>query len=189
MNYGPVLSFQVSCRCGLRPNARQIRLIAVWLSSVALAIDRVDQCVSAPGGRCSRVLTITSSTFPSVILRGWPGRGSSDSPSSRRSTNLARHLPTICGVTPSRAATCLFGVPSAQASTILDRSARAWAVVARRAHPCSICRSSPVSTSGALGRPVLAIRQVYHLYRELMTRDTSGSLLTRDVEVQAAACR
>ena len=62
MNWGSVDSFQVSVRCGLRPNARQIRLIAVWLIPVARAIDRVDQCVSWWGGGSSRVLTITAST-------------------------------------------------------------------------------------------------------------------------------
>jgi hypothetical protein len=36
-------------RCGLRPNARQIREIADWLIPVAAAVDRVDQCVSCPG--------------------------------------------------------------------------------------------------------------------------------------------
>jgi hypothetical protein len=37
--------------CGLRPNARQIRLTAVWLISVARAIDRVDQWVASTGLR------------------------------------------------------------------------------------------------------------------------------------------
>jgi hypothetical protein len=54
MNCGSVDSFQVCCRCGLRPNARQIREIAVWLIPVARAIDRVDQCVSWLGGGSSR---------------------------------------------------------------------------------------------------------------------------------------
>src|SRR4029453_10344658 len=58
MNSGSVDSFQVSTRCGLRPNARQIRDTAVWLSPTALAIERVDQCESWLSGACSRVLTI-----------------------------------------------------------------------------------------------------------------------------------
>jgi hypothetical protein len=58
---GSVLSFQVSIRCGLSSNARQIREIADWLMPVAAAIDRVDQCVSRPG-LSSSVLVITSST-------------------------------------------------------------------------------------------------------------------------------
>lgn len=43
MNNGSVDSFHVSTRCGCRPNARQIREIAVWDIPVAAAIDRVDQ--------------------------------------------------------------------------------------------------------------------------------------------------
>jgi hypothetical protein len=46
MNCGSDDSFQVWSRCGLRPNARQIRETAVWFRPVAFAIDRVDQCVS-----------------------------------------------------------------------------------------------------------------------------------------------
>jgi len=45
----------------LSANARQIRLIALWLIPVAAAIDRVDQCV-AFAGCCSSVFTITRST-------------------------------------------------------------------------------------------------------------------------------
>ena len=43
-NSGSVDSFHESTKCGLSPNARQIRDTAVWLSPTALAIDRVDQC-------------------------------------------------------------------------------------------------------------------------------------------------
>ena len=52
---------------------------------------------------------ITGSTCSSVIVRGAPGRGSSDRPSSRAARNRARHLPTVCRDTPSCAATALFG--------------------------------------------------------------------------------
>jgi hypothetical protein len=37
----------------------------------------------------------------SSIERGTPGRGSSWRPSSRCATKRARHLQTVCGVTPS----------------------------------------------------------------------------------------
>ncbi|MGH3794886.1 MAG: hypothetical protein ACRDSP_08350 [Pseudonocardiaceae bacterium] len=47
MNCGSVESFQVSTRCALSPNARQIREIADCDIPVAAAIDRVDQCVSS----------------------------------------------------------------------------------------------------------------------------------------------
>ncbi len=95
MNCGSVDNFQVSTRCGLSPKARQIREMAVWLSPVTLAICRVDQCVSWWGGGSSNVLVITSSTCSSVIVRGRPGRGSSDRPSSRWRTNRPRHLVTV----------------------------------------------------------------------------------------------
>ena len=82
MNCGSLESFHVSWRCGCKPNARQIRETAVWESPTSAAIDRVDQCV-ASFGVDSNVLTITSSTCASLIIRGRPGRGSSSSPSRR----------------------------------------------------------------------------------------------------------
>ena len=66
MNSGSGDSLKVSVRCGLSPNARQIRLIADWDMPVAAAIDRVDQCV-ASGGVSSNVLTITASRASSPI--------------------------------------------------------------------------------------------------------------------------
>jgi len=67
---------KASLWCGFSPNARQIRLTALWLIPVAAAIDRVDQCVAFVG--CdSSVFTITRSTSSSLIERGLPGRGSS----------------------------------------------------------------------------------------------------------------
>ena len=54
-------------------------------SSASTSASRPWACVSS-------VLTITSSTCSSVIVRGRPGRGSSISPSSRCSANRARHL-------------------------------------------------------------------------------------------------
>ncbi len=92
-----------------------------------------------------------------VIEGGRPGRGSSQSPSRRSVTNRARHLPTVAGAQPSRAATVLLSAPSAQASTIFDRSANACADLARRDQRTSCSRSPSLSTNSALGRPVLAI--------------------------------
>jgi hypothetical protein len=99
--------------------------MAVWLIPVARAIDRVDQWVSWWGGGSSSVLVITCSTWASLIVRGRPGRGSSDSPSKRPRTNRPRHLATVCGQIPNWSATAWLVWPSAQASTILQRSARA----------------------------------------------------------------
>ena len=141
---------------GLEPERRQIREIADCDIPVAAAIDRVDQCVSSPGPRSSRVLVITSSTCSSVIFRGAPGRGSSPRPSSREARNRPRHLRTVSRDTFSSAATAVTDLPSAQASTILDRNASACDVLRRRAHPSRTCRSSVLSTSGTsfgLGTP------------------------------------
>jgi hypothetical protein len=128
-----LLSFHVSCRCGCRPNARQIREIAVWVNPTSAAIDRVDQCV-ASFGEVSSVLVITRSTSSSLIVRGRPGRGSSSRPSSRYSTNRFRHFRTVPRLSPSRAATSMFVPPFAASSTIRDRLASACALVGRRAH-------------------------------------------------------
>jgi hypothetical protein len=94
MNCGSRDSFHACWRCGCSPNARQIRDTAVCVSPTSRAIDRVDQCV-ASRGVLSNVLTITSSTWASVIVLGRPGRGSSLSPSRRNSANRLRHLRTV----------------------------------------------------------------------------------------------
>jgi hypothetical protein len=152
MNCGSVDSFQVSARCGLRPNARQMRLTAVWLIPVARAIDRVDQWVASPGVS-SKVLTITRSTCSSVIVLGTPGLGSSLNPSNRRAANRPRHLPTVAACTPSRAPTSTLDSPWAQASTIRQRNANAWLLVPRRAHRSRVWRSSSVKVICTVGRP------------------------------------
>ncbi len=103
---------------------------------VAAAIDRVDQCASAPGPGSSTVLVTTSSTCSSVIVRGAPGRGSSDKPSRREAWNRDRHLRTVSRDTFRPAATAVTDAPSAQASTIRERCASAWDVLRR----CSVLR-------------------------------------------------
>ena len=80
----------------MRPNARQMACTEDRETPTASAIDRVDQCV-APTGADSRVRTITSSTLASPMVRGAPGRGSSQSPSRRRSANRERHFATVAG--------------------------------------------------------------------------------------------
>jgi hypothetical protein len=47
----------------------------------------------------------------------------------------------------------LFNWPSAAANTIRHRNARAWADLGRRAHRCSVSRSSSLSSIAAVGRP------------------------------------
>src|ERR1019366_5518656 len=54
-NSGSLESLKVSCRCGCRPNARQMRETAVCDRRASRAIERVLQCV-APSGTLSRGL-------------------------------------------------------------------------------------------------------------------------------------
>ncbi len=107
MNCGSGDSLNSSARWGLRPNAPpQMACTDDGEMPTALAIDRVDQCV-ASGGADSKVSTITLSTAASSMVRGGPGRGSSQSPSRRRSANRERHLAAVAGWHPSSAAMSL----------------------------------------------------------------------------------
>lgn len=84
-------SVNVSVRCGCSENARQMRLTVLRLRPDAAPSDGVDQWV-ASGGVDSSVMVSKRSTSASPTLRGVPDRGSSTSPSSRRSTKRCRHL-------------------------------------------------------------------------------------------------
>jgi len=125
------------------------------------AIDRVDQCVSPPGGACCSVAVITASTCSSLTVLGRPGRGSSVSPSSREARNRDRHFDTVSRETPRSAATALFEPPPAQAKMIRDRWTRAWVVLRRRDHASSARRSSPVRLRGTIFGP--GTTQTYYL--------------------------
>src|SRR6266496_2906280 len=105
MNCGSELSLKVSARCGLSRNAFQIRPTVDFDSPERLAIDARDQCVASLGVS-SKVATTTASTCPA----------------NRPVMNLARHLVTVWGQTPSFAATALFVEPYAQARTIPHRN-------------------------------------------------------------------
>src|SRR6266496_357247 len=177
MNCGSELSLKVSARCGLSRNAFQIRPTVDFDSPERLAIDARDQCVASLGVS-SKVATTTASTCSSVIVRGAPGRGSSTSPANRPVMNLARHLVTVWGQTPSSAATALFVVPWAQASTIRHRNANACDDFARRDQRTSVSRSSSVNTSGTLGRPRSATAE-RGLAEELTTMAHTGKVPTR----------
>ena len=111
-----------------------------------LAKPRVDQWV-ASGGADSKVSTRTASITSSPTVRAAPGRGASVSPSSRSAAKRCRHLDTVTGCTLSSAATSV-RAPSAEASTMRDRSASAWAEVWRRAQRCSVSRSLSVRVTG-----------------------------------------
>jgi hypothetical protein len=92
-----------------------------------------------------------------VADRAWSARaGSSASPSSRLSTNRCRHLHTVCGQTPSSAATSLLDLPAAQPNTIRDRCASALDDFGRRAQRCSVSCSASVNTTAVTGLPRFA---------------------------------
>src|SRR5581483_7431647 len=182
--YGSVESLNVSARCGLSPNARQIRPTADGDNPLARAIRRVLQWVALVG-RVSSVRVTTRSTSASVTVRGAPGRGSSVSPSSRRATNRLRHVPTVAAQTPSRSATALLEVSPAQARTIRARRARRWVLLGRLAQRVRAWRSSSESTNSGFGRAIpppflggssepAGTGQHDGLCQGLLTQDTSG---------------
>jgi hypothetical protein len=109
-NSGSLDSLKVSVRCGGSRTAFQIRPTMERLSPERLAIDARDQWV-ASGGVSSRVATITASTCSSLMFLGAPGRGASTSPSSRRATTRARHLPTLGQRHPQLRGDLLVGGP------------------------------------------------------------------------------
>jgi len=78
-------------------------------------------------------------------VRGRPGRGSSKSPSRPWSRNRGRHRRAVATLMSSLRATALVDSPSVAARTILERTASAFADVARRAHPVSWARSWSVN--------------------------------------------
>ena len=115
---------ELSWRWGCSPNACQIRSTAFRVTPASRAIDRVDQCVASLGV-LSSVLAMIASTCSSVIVRGRPGRGSSTSPSSRRSANRLRHFVTVGAETPSSSAISRLVNWPAAPSTIRARNASA----------------------------------------------------------------
>jgi hypothetical protein len=96
-----------------------------------------------------------------VIVRGRPGRGSSDNPSSRSAKNRERHFDTMFRDTPTASATSPIVPPSALRNTIRARNANACDVFRRRAHPASTHRSSSDNTTGSTFG--LGITTVYRL--------------------------
>ena len=90
---------------------------------------------SRPSAWSPSVLTITSSTCSSVIVRGRPGRGSSVKPVK---TVLDKPRAPLgrprCDGRRARCAISLLFSPSAANNTIRDRNANACALVRRRVH-------------------------------------------------------
>src|SRR5262245_20445450 len=189
---GSVESLNEPRRWGLSPNVCQIRATAVWDRPSARASDRVLQWV-ASAGRDSRVRVTAASTCSSVIVRGAPGRGSSASPSNRRSANRSRHLRTVGTVTRRSAAMAALGCPAAAANAMWARRANRWALVGRHAQSVSLARSSSVrvigvglgprgigNSSGGFPTP---IDRPAETGNELVTQDTSSPELLFSVSV------
>ena len=93
------------------------------------------------------------STCSSVIVRGAPGRGSSNKPATRWAMKRRRQRPTVRRVTRASIATTVSGFPVVHASTIRARCASACAVVGRRAQRSKVSYSSVVRVNGLFGRP------------------------------------
>src|SRR5262245_39051398 len=182
-NSGSGDSLNVSVRCGCSPKARQMRVTVLWLNPQRAAMPRVLQCV-ASRGFVSNVNRTTSSTAASPTVRGAPGRGSSSRPSTRFVMKRLRHLPTVCFVSRSSRATCVLVLAPAARSTMRARCAKACAVVGRRAHRSSVARSSSLSCSFGVGRPVrmsvllspVRTPKADLLFHELQTQETSTAL-------------
>jgi hypothetical protein len=103
-NNGSVDSLNVSVRCGVSSQRRQIRPTVDFDSPDFSPIEALDQWV-AFFGICSSVATTTSSTLSRPTEGGRPGRFSSTRPSSRFAMKRRRHLVTVSGCTPRSAAT------------------------------------------------------------------------------------
>src|SRR5262249_15975157 len=89
MNCGSRDSFQLCCRCGCSPKARQIRETELCDIPSSAAKDLVDQCV-ASFGVVSSVRTITSSTCPSLPV---PAPPPTPSPHTRPHDRVLPHPP------------------------------------------------------------------------------------------------
>jgi hypothetical protein len=133
-------------------------------------------------------LVIIRSICSSLITPGRPGRGSSDNPSNRCTTNRDRHFDTVARDTPSWLATSPIVAPSAHCNTIRDRSANACAVFRRLNHPTSADRSSPDNTTGSsFGLDTAEAYPVTTNYR-LTTLGGIHSFLDYDVEIRKIIC-
>src|SRR6266478_6159051 len=163
-----------------------MRLTVLWLNPHRVAMARVLQCVASRGVASSVSVTICS-TWASLMRRGAPGRGSASNPSSRAATNRLRHLPTVCLVRRSSRATRVFVRPLAHAKITRARCANACPVVGRRVQRSNASRSSSVSLSTGMGRPIamrvlLSIARTlgpYMLFHLFQTHETSCVLRKR----------
>ena len=120
-NRGSFDSLNVSTRCGCSPRARQTRCTVSRLTPTRAAIVRVDQCVAPGGVSCTVTRTISSTVSAGIDgLRPRPSRTSAKR-ASPSSANRDRHARTVTAVTPTAAAICTFGRPSAAISSACAR--------------------------------------------------------------------
>ena len=176
MNCGSTDSLNVSTRCGLSPNSRQIRPIVERDRPVSAAIEARDQCVASFGVR-SNVATITASICSSPMLRGPPGRGSSSQAVQALVHEPAPPLAHRRRHNPKLRCDLRVVQTLRTASTIFDRNAKACADFARRDHRSNCSRSSSLNINSAFGRPVLDTNQIYGLHHEFLARHTRTPLL------------
>ena len=172
-NQGSVESLNVPVRCGWRLNARQMRDTVDWLRPSSSASVRVLQCVASLV-LVSSVRVTTTCTRASSIVRGRPERGSSSSPSSPRSAKRFRHVCTVGRQTPSLAQICALLSPSAAASTMRARVARAWAVFLRRVQRLSSSRSCSANSIVIAAGPAMPMPSVTGCHRTSAPRHAQG---------------
>ena len=92
----------------------------------SVAAGPVEPCRYCWASWAQRLLSpLEEGKGPELIITVGPKRVVIPSPSSRRCAKRLRHLPAVTGWQPSAAAISVFGVPSAAASTIRQRSANA----------------------------------------------------------------
>jgi hypothetical protein len=168
-------------RCGVRPKARQIREMAVWLSPLARAMTGSTR--GGIGRVCSQVLVITCSTWAWVIDPGTPGRGSSLRPSGRRAAYLVRPWPRWPGgPSVGRQLPLSTGLGAGRHDPAAP--GQPWLLVGRCAQRSRVWRSSSVNVVWTVGRPRRCldcgswlIARADHFHSESLTQDTgiSGS--------------
>jgi hypothetical protein len=146
MKSGSAGSLNVSVRCGCSARARQMRCTELRSSPLAVAIDRVLQCV-ASAGVVSSVRVSTRSTGASASAE----RRAGAHPGVRRAAGSGSACATCrrSAGARGRCSLCL-GHPRMRRA----RWATACAVFPRRAQRSSVSRSVDVKVDGGIGRPV-----------------------------------
>ena len=154
-NSGSRDSLKVSTRCGCNPNARQMRLTALWLIPHRRAIKRVLQCVASRAS-ISRVRRSTRSTCGIADLPRRPGAGLIEQPiQPPRHKAAPPFSDRLLGPFRSLALTTVFGFPcragQAPCAPVAPEPARSSA--AAPTVPTFRCSSVVRKPTRAIGRP------------------------------------